>query len=136
MAPASKEVSKEFAIKLTAIYGIAIPLILRQGETSAKASIEEPALNMVAHTLQFHLNRSGNQSLFGDVQASLISVGSPKVLAEAKGLAVYLPNTSRHMTLALPPDKSLPSGSRIRITFTLPPQDGGVLLAETYLTVP
>jgi hypothetical protein len=137
IAPASKEALKEFSVKLTAIYGIAIPLILRQGETSAKASIAEPVLDRAAHTLRFRLDRSGNQSLFGDIQASLVPAkGSSKTLAEAMGLAVYLPITSRHMALALPPDKPLPSGSRIRITFALPPQDGGTLLAETFLPVP
>jgi P pilus assembly chaperone PapD len=136
-APAPAEASQGLSIRLTAIFGVAIPLIIRQGETSAKVAIAEPVLDQTAHTLQFRLDRSGNQSIFGDVRASLIPAqGAPEALAETAGLAVYPPNTSRHVRLALPPTKALPSGSRIRITFTLPQQDGGIQLAETFLTVP
>jgi P pilus assembly chaperone PapD len=136
-APALQEAPTALAIKLTVIYGVAIPLIIRQGETSAKASIAEPNLDLPGRTLQFRLDRSGNQSIYGDVHATLIPPkGSPEALAEAMGLAVYLPNAFRRVTFNLPPAKPLPSGSRIRITFTLPPQDGGILLAESFLTVP
>jgi len=136
-APLPTEAPKELSIKLTAIYGVAIPLIIRQGETSAKVSIAEPVLDGTTHSLQFRLDRSGNGSIFGDVHASLIPAeGLPETLAETAGLAVYPPNASRRVTLALPPAKPLPRGTRIRITFTLPPQDGGNLLAETFLTVP
>jgi P pilus assembly chaperone PapD len=136
-APPPPETSQGLSIKLTALFGVAIPLIVRQGETSAQVSIAEPVLDLATRTLQFRLNRSGNQSIFGDVHASLVSArGAPETLAEAAGLAVYPPNGSRRVTLALLPARALPSGSRIQITFTLPPQDGGVQLAETYLTVP
>jgi len=136
-APLPAEAPKELSIKLTAIFGVAIPLIIRQGEISAKVTIAEPILDGAARTLQFRLDRSGNGSIFGDVHASLIPTrGAPETLGESTGLAVYPPNASRRVTLALPPTKSLPSGSRIRITYALPPQDGGIILAETFLTVP
>lgn len=134
-APQESAASKGISIKLTPIYGIAIPLIIRHGETAAKVSITDPALDGAANTLRFRLERSGNQSVYGDLQASLLPThGAPVKLAEAGGLAVYTPNASRRVTLPLV--RSVPSGSRIRITFALPPQDGGTLLAESSLTVP
>ena len=126
---------KGISIKLTPVYGIAIPLIIRHGETAATVSILDPAFDEAANTLRFRLERSGNQSVYGDLQASLLPThGAPIKLAEAGGLAVYTPNASRRV--ALPLARSLPSGSRIRITFAVPPQDGGTLLAESLLTVP
>jgi P pilus assembly chaperone PapD len=134
-SPRDTAAPKGISIKLTPIYGIAIPLIIRHGETSAKVSILEPVLDGATNTLRFRLDRSGNQSVYGDLQAVLLpSQGSPVKLAEAGGLAVYTPNASRRVTLPLA--RPLPPGSRIRITYVLPPQDGGALLAETLLTVP
>jgi P pilus assembly chaperone PapD len=134
-APRDTAAPKGISIKLTPIYGIAIPLIIRHGETAAKVSIVDPTLDGATNTLRFRLERSGNQSVYGDLQASVLPThGAPVKLAEASGLAVYTPNASRRVTLPLV--RSLPSGSRIRITCARPPQDGGTLLAESSLTVP
>lgn len=129
---------KGLSIKLSPIYGIAIPLIIRHGETSAQASITEPVVDMPNRALRFHLNRRGNQSVYGDLKAVLLLAkgGAPEALVEAAGLAVYTPNASRTVTMALPPTKPLPPGSRIRITFAFPPMEGGALLAETFVSVP
>ncbi|MDP1830702.1 MAG: fimbria/pilus periplasmic chaperone [Geothrix sp.] len=136
-APAPSETPKGISIKLTPIYGIAIPLIVRHGETSAKVSIADPVLDAAGRSLRFRLDRGGNQSVYGDLRATLLpATGSPEVLAEATGLAVYTPNTGRTVTLAMPAARPLPAGSRIRITYALPAQEGGGLLAETILTVP
>ena len=135
--PVQAEVPKGISIRLTPIYGIAIPLIVRHGETSAKVSIVAPEFGEARRNLRFRLERSGNQSVYGDLRATLLpATGSPEVLTEATGLAVYTPNASRSVTLALPSDRPLPPGSRIRITYALPAQEGGTLLAETFLPVP
>lgn len=129
--------AKGLSIKLTPIYGLAIPLIIRHGETSAQVSIAEPVLDVAGRTLRFRLNRSGNQSVYGDLKAVLLPAkGASETLAEAAGLAVYTPNASRTVTMTLAPTKPLLPGSRIRITFTLPPLEGGALLAETFVSVP
>ena len=135
--PAPTEAPKGISIRLTPVYGIAIPLIVRHGETAAKVSLAEPVLGAANRSLKFRLERSGNQSVYGDLQATLLATNAaPRVLAEAAGLAVYTPNTQRLVSLPLAADLSLPPGSRIRIAFTLPTQEGGALLAETFLTVP
>jgi P pilus assembly chaperone PapD len=132
-APPSAEAPKELSFNLMPIYGIAIPLIVRHGETSAKASISDPAFDATTKTLLFKLNRSGNQSLYGDLSATLLSAGGGStVLAKANGLAVYTPNPSR--LVSLPIERPLPPGSRVRITYSLP--EGGALQAEATLTLP
>lgn len=137
LAPVQAEAPKGISIRLTPVYGIAIPLIVRHGETSAKVSIADPVLGEAGRFLRFRLDRSGSQSVYGDLRAILLrATGSPEVLAEATGLAVYTPNASRIVTLTLPASRPLPAGSRIRITYALPAQEGGTLLAETFLPVP
>ena len=134
---AKDEAPKGISIRLTPVYGIAIPLIVRHGETAAKVTISEPTLGEGARSLRFHLDRSGNQSVYGDLKATLLPpTGAPIVLAEMTGLAVYTPNSSRTVTMTLPTVRPLPSGSRVRITYALPTQDGGTQLAEAFLTVP
>ena len=136
-APAQTDGAKGISIKLIPVYGIAIPLIVRHGEMSAKVSITGLVLDAAAHTLRFQLERNGNQSVYGDLHATLLSAsGAPVPFAEATGLAVYTPNVSRHVTMALPFIQPLPAGGRIRITYTLPPQEGGTLLAESVMTIP
>jgi P pilus assembly chaperone PapD len=126
--------AKGLSISLTPIYGLAIPLIIRNGETAAKVAITEPKFGDDRRSLQFRLDRTGNQSVYGDIEATLLPAsGPPKVLVKAVGLAVYTPNPTRLVTLTLPPDVPLPPGGRIRITYSLPVQDGAAKLAETFL---
>lgn len=135
--PTKAEAPKGVSIRLIPVYGIAIPLIVRHGDTSAKVSISDPILGEGARSLRFRLERSGNQSVYGDLQATLLPpTGSPIVLAEMAGLAVYTPNSGRTVTMILPAAQSLPPGSRIRITYSLPAEERGTLLAETFLPVP
>src|SRR5512133_64796 len=130
-APTLAQPAKGISIKLTPVYGIAIPMIVRHGETAAHVSITQPALDRANHVLRFHLNRSGNQSVYGDLKATLLTAtGEPEVLAEATGLAVYTPNAERIVVLPLQGTRPIQPGSRIRITYALPLQDGGSLLAE------
>lgn len=131
------EAPKGIAIKLTPIYGIAIPLIVRHGKTSASVSITGPTVDVKNGVLRFRLDRSGNQSVYGDLQVTLLpTTGAPEVLAEASGLAVYTPNSSRTVSLPIRKGRSIPPGSRIRITYTQPALDGGRLFAETVMTTP
>jgi P pilus assembly chaperone PapD len=137
VTPAVNEIPKGISIRLTPVYGIAIPLIVRHGDTSAKVAIVDPALGEAGRFLRFRLNRTGNQSVYGDLQATLLPAQGPaKLLTEATGLAVYTPNDHRIVTLALPSGQPLPAGGRIRITYALPAQEGGSLLAEAFLPIP
>ena len=129
--------AKGLSIRLTPVYGIAIPLIIRHGATSARMAITEVSLDAARRILHFRLNREGNQSAYGDVKAVLLPPsGREQLLSEAAGLAVYVPNTHRQVTLALAAGHPLTPGSRIRVTYAQPPMDGGNLLAEATLTIP
>jgi len=131
--------SKAISIQLTPVFGISIPLIVRHGETSAKLSISDLILDPEAGQVRFTLNRSGNQSSFGDVKISFVPQrGSEETLAQANKLAIYCPNAFRKMSLPIPSRKSGSnlSGGRIRVTYSVPSSEGGALLAEASLNLP
>ena len=135
-APSSRGL-KGVSIRLRPLCGIAIPLILRHGDTRAQVAIGAAALDPATGRLEFRLERSGSQSVYGDLLVSLLrKSGPPSVLAMAAGIAVYAGNPLRRVRLDLPPGTVLPPGSRLRIAYALPAQDGGGPLAESTLTVP
>jgi hypothetical protein len=129
--------TKGLSIRLTPIYGIAIPVILRHGETSAKVSLTNLNLDANHQNLRLYLERQGNQSVYGDLRVTLLPPsGQPQVLAEVNGLAVYVPNANRRLNLPLPKDLKWVPGSHLRVAYSLPPTEGGALLAEALLLLP
>jgi hypothetical protein len=124
------ETDKRLTVGLIASFGVAMPGIFRNGKTSAQTNVTGLALDASRKHLLFRLERTGNQSVFGDIQAILRPrSGKPQVLAESKGLAVYTPNAFRNFSLPLDP---LPpqGGGTIQVTYSVPPEEGGGLLAE------
>ena len=132
---AGPEAAKSLSIRLTSLFGVAIPLILRQGETSATVQLTRLGLDPERKQLTLRLERTGNQSVYGNLKATWQPPsGPPQVLGEGNGLAVYTPNPFRNVTLPL--NSSAPAGGRIRVTYSSPEDQGGHLLAEAFLNVP
>lgn len=77
------------SIALTPIYGVTIPIIVRQGNLSAKAAISDPRIEKgdERSTFSFALARSGTRSTYGRVR--VIKPGVEKPLIDARGIAVY-----------------------------------------------
>jgi hypothetical protein len=92
-------------IRLTPIFGITIPVIIRVGEISASVSIsdvqlvkqeEEPPL------IALVFNREGNQSVYGDLTVEYIPTQGEKTeIGLVRGIAVYTPNTTRRFNMQL-----------------------------------
>lgn len=91
------------SVSLRPTFGISIPVIIRVGEPNGRASIsdvafdggEEPSLRMV-------FNRSGNTSVYGDVQVEHVADnGTVTTVGTAKGVAVYTCIDKRKFSLAL-----------------------------------
>jgi len=130
---------KGLSVKLTPVYGLAIPLIVRQGETSATASLSGLAFDATSRKLSFHMDRQGNQSVFGDLKATWTPRNGKAIsVGEATGVAVYVPNATRKMLLPLTALKgsSTYRAGQFKVIFALPPTEGGKLLAEAILDLP
>lgn len=136
------ESSTAFRVKLTAIYGVSIPVIVRQGETSVKTALSElelvpPAGPGDSSALRFRIGRTGNQSIYGNLTVTFVPAGGkPMVVGLANGVAVYTPNASRvvRITLRTLAGDTIRKGV-LRLAYTK--QDkGGETIAETDLVVP
>jgi hypothetical protein len=101
----SGEDTTAISIKITPIFGITIPVIIRIGESNTKVSLtdlELSLLNDTIPTIKFTFNRSGNMSVFGDITVDHISTqGKITRVGIANGVAVYTPNTVRKFQLNL-----------------------------------
>ena len=126
------------SIKLTPIFGITIPVILRIGEGSAGISITDVKLQTVNDSipnLSLVFNRTGNFSVYGDLTVDHVSPqGKVTRVGVANGIAVYTPNLLRRFQFNLNPPEgvSLTSG-KIRLTFSSPSDIRPVKYAETVM---
>jgi P pilus assembly chaperone PapD len=103
-----KEIPKDsstISVRLTPIFGITIPVIIRIGPSDAKVSITDFSFDMINDSVprvRLTFNRSGNMSLYGDLAVDYISPqGKTTRVGIANGVAVYTPNTTRRFQLNL-----------------------------------
>jgi len=93
------------SVKITPIFGITIPAIIRVGETNVKVSITDLSFRNVNDTIpafSFTLNRTGDNSVYGDLSVDHISTqGKITRVATANGVAVYTPNSIRKIQINL-----------------------------------
>jgi hypothetical protein len=100
-----KRDTSEISVKLTAIFGISIPALVRVGENDTKITLTEPTFDTVAGKaprLGVTLNRTGLMSSYGDLTVECISAsGKVSEVGMVKGIAVYTPNTKRRFNMDL-----------------------------------
>ena len=130
-------------IKLTAIVGISIPVVVRHGATDAEVSIvsakfaPRQAKEDRPHIL-LEFERKGNQSVYGDLLAEFITKdGDRKIVAQIGGVAVYTPGTKRRFKLpvVVPPGVELRNGN-IQVLYRSPMEQGGKVIAQTQIKIP
>jgi P pilus assembly chaperone PapD len=111
------------SVKLTPIFGITIPVIVRDGESTAKVTLTDLRLQFINDTipnLSMVFNRTGNMSVYGDLSIVHISPqGKATRVGIANGIAVYTPNTIRRFQLNLNRGIDFRSG-KLRVTFSAP----------------
>ena len=95
----------QISVKLTAIFGISIPAIVRVGEHDARISLSEPAMIMTEAKephLSITLNRDGKMSSYGELTIEHVAAnGNVKQVGIVKGIAVYTPNRRRRFQMDL-----------------------------------
>jgi hypothetical protein len=134
--------STGFSLRLTPIFGISIPVIVRVGTTAPVVSLSGAALEVLPdQTPLLHLafNRSGNASVYGDLAIDYIpNQGKTIRVGEVKGIAVYTPTASRQVKIALNKtvDLSKKTG-KLRIVYSASSDESKQLqLAATELSLP
>ncbi len=115
--------STSIGIKLTPIFGISIPVILRIGKLSASVTLSDLKIEKKQDTpprLSLVFNRSGNRSVYGDLDVYYISPEGEEVsVGIVRGIAVYTPNTVRRFSLQLNiPEGVDISAGKLRVKYT------------------
>lgn len=129
-------------ISLQALVGVSIPVIVRQGQTSATVTLGElavvPATGEAPPALGFVFYRQGNQSAYGDVTVTYSPAGGQGVkVGEVSGIAVYVPNAMRkaQIPLTLPQGMALHGGT-LTLRYNERADAGGKLMAGARIAIP
>jgi hypothetical protein len=132
--------STSISVQITPIFGITIPAIIRIGESTTKVTLSDLAMNNLEDgtpVISLKFNRTGNFSVYGDLSVDHVSPqGIVTGVGDAKGIAVYTPNTTRRfqMKLTKAPDVNFKSGKLI-IKYSSPSDVKPEKYAEAELTL-
>ncbi|MBW8297769.1 molecular chaperone [Sphingopyxis sp.] len=129
-ADAAKPAATGVSIALIPIYGITIPVIVRVGDLGAEAVIGDA---WVAETpdgpaFNFGLTRTGNRSVYGDIEVTRPGASEP--LLRARGIAVYPEVGAREVSLRVPPELAAKLKGPVRIRYTEDREIGGGTIDE------
>ena len=139
---AAGEDDDELSIRLIPVYGVTIPIIVREGDLDAEVKIDKaeilPAAGESDPRLALFIKRSGTRSVYGNIEIRRPGVsGEAGVIAQIRGLAVYTPNDSRRVEVPL--NRSLANairGQRVEVTFTDVGPEGNLEMARAQVMVP
>jgi len=121
--------SQGFAINLTPIYGITMPIIIRKGQLEVVAGLSGPALAEGPNGPEFSVDitRSGAASVYGDLY--VFPQGRDEPVFVVRGIGVYPEIAARHAAFDLSPAQAAAMRGPVRIELRDPVQTGGGLIA-------
>lgn len=136
-----KRDSTKMAVQITAIFGISIPVIIRNGNLTAQNSISDVTLKTLTDStsiVKFQINRTGNRSSYGNLKVEYIDKNGKKtVLSNANGVGVYTEIQARTMSLLLRwPTGIRQKDGKLKIMFNSSDEEGNLLLASTEYILP
>ena len=129
---------KSVSVQLTPTFGIAIPVIIRNGNTNLNVKIDKPVLainNSGVPQLTMTFNRTGNISVYGDLKIEYISAtGKTTQVGIAKGVAVYTPNVARSLSLNLDKNPAIDyHKGKLNIIYTTSTESKPVVIASSQI---
>jgi len=132
--------SEGISMQLVPVFGITIPIIVRTGELTAQVKLTDLSLRQTntakeAYTLHLHFNRSGNRSVYGDLDVFYVSPkGKTTQVGVVKGIAVYTPNATRAFELPLANKSGVDyRAGKLLVTYKAEEKNKTVKLAEAQL---
>jgi hypothetical protein len=131
VAQSAGEPVKGVQFKLTPIYGVTIPVIVRLGNLQATAAIADVRIQQKQGSpfVDLDLVRSGSRSVYGEVR--VLKPGLKDPIAIQKGVAVYTDVNKRHVSIPVQDKyKNLASGA-VTVQYIETFDEGSRLLAET-----
>jgi P pilus assembly chaperone PapD len=128
------------SVRLTPVFGISIPVIIRVGATTSTVQLSHPRFDMLQDSIpvvDLVFNRTGNMSVYGDLTIDFVSKqGKVTRVSEVKGIAVYTPTTSRKVKIALQKLAGIDYRTgQLHIVYSTPADARSIMLAQTGLAL-
>ena len=122
---------KGVQFKLTPVYGVTIPVIVRLGNLQATAGIANVHLETKdgAEAIGLDVVRRGSRSTYGEIRVLKAGVKDP--IAIQKGVAVYTEVGQRHVSVQIPASLRSAANGPVTVEYLETYDDGTHLLAET-----
>lgn len=126
--------SNKMSVRITPIFGISIPVIVRHGELNLKMTISDvsfSANNDSTANLSLQLNREGNRSSYGNIRVVYHPENAKAVeVGIANGVGVYTEIDKRifNMRLLLRDGQKFGNG-KLAISYSTPFDEGNKVLA-------
>ena len=121
-------------------FGIAIPVIVRVGQTTLTAGLRDLAVTTSragAKVVNLTITRAGTRSAFGDI--TITAPGAKKPVAQVRGIGVYTEIAERRIEVSLAPDtdaRLIASGARLTATYVDDDEAPGKMLVRQEFIVP
>ena len=100
----TNEEAEGISINIKTVFGISIPVIIKQGSSTTNISLSDIELDRSTENAELSLtiNRSGNMSVYGNLKVDHISPnGTTTEVGMVKGISVYTPNVKRKFSMEL-----------------------------------
>jgi len=130
-AAAANQPVKGIQFRLTPVYGVTIPVIVRLGNLEATAGIANVHLDKVEgkQAVALDLSRTGSRSTYGEVRVFKAGVKDP--IAIQKNVAVYTEINRRHVAVALDDAYKGAVAGPVTVQYVETFDDGSHVIAET-----
>jgi P pilus assembly chaperone PapD len=127
--PAQKVEGVSF--RLTPIYGVTIPVIVRLGNLEATAAISNvrKMTRDGQEVVALEINRQGARSTFGEVRVMKAGIADP--VAVVRGIAIYTEINQREVLVPIDAKYAAQANGPVTVQYVEPTDTGPVMLAET-----
>lgn len=134
-AVTEKDNIQGIGFRLTPIYGVTIPVIVRLGNLQAKAGIAAVHLAEIGgrKAIAVDLTRDGNRSTYGEIR--VIKDGIKEPIAELKGVAVYRELDKRQVMIPVAEEFVGRANGLVKVQYFETTEAGSSLVAETSATL-
>jgi P pilus assembly chaperone PapD len=125
------EKPKGVQFKLTPVYGVTIPVIVRLGNLQATAGIADVRLEKKegGDAIGLELMRKGSRSTYGEIR--VLKAGVKEPIAIQRGVAVYTEVGKRHVSVPIQQDYRGIASGPVTVEYLESTDDGARLIAQT-----
>jgi len=137
--PIQQEDSRNLSIKLTAVFGITIPTIIRVGDNNTQVSLSDIKLETAKGTkptVSLTINRTGNMSVYGDININHITPsGQTTRVGFIKGISLYTPGKSRIIKVVLSDAGAELKSGQLEVSYTGTKESKPIIFATVLHTL-